>query len=301
VRRRRLKRVLVANRGEIAVRIIRACFDEQLESVAAVSEADRDSMAARLADDVICIGPPPAAQSYLHIPAIVGAALATGCDAIHPGYGFLSERPELADACEQNGLVFVGPPGEVIRRGGNKVGARDLARSIGVPIGEGSDPGTAEEAAGVAGRVGYPVLLKAAAGGGGRGMVRVHDADELKGAWDRASNEAQAAFGDGQLFLERYVANARHVEVQIMADGQGGIVALGERDCSCQRRYQKLVEEAPAAGLTPALRQGLWAAATELCRALDYRGRERSSSSSTPTARTSSSWRSTPASRSSTR
>src|SRR4051812_31813872 len=211
-----LNRVLVANRGEIAVRVVRACHDEGLEAVAVVSDADRGSLASRLADHTVEIG-----AGYLHVGSIGGAALASGSDAIHPGYGFLSERPELAEACAANGIVFVGPPADVIRRGGNKVEARTLARSVGIPIGEGSDrASTAGEAEAAAQKIGFPVLLKAAAaGGGGRGMVRVADASELRGAFERASNEAQAAFGDGTLYVERYVANARHVEVQVLADG----------------------------------------------------------------------------------
>jgi acetyl-CoA carboxylase biotin carboxylase subunit len=263
--------VLVANRGEIAVRIVRACFDEQLESVAAVSEVDRDSLAARLADDAVCIGPAAASQSYLSIGAVIGAALASGCDAIHPGYGFMSERPELAEACDANGLTFVGPPADVIRRGGNKVQARELARSIGIPVGQGSErASSANEAERVATGIGYPVLLKAAAGGGGRGMVRVSDAAEIHASYERAAHEANQAFGDGTLYVERYVSNARHVEVQVLADGQGGVVHLGERDCSCQRRYQKLVEEAPASWLAPGLRAALGDAATGLALALGY-------------------------------
>jgi acetyl-CoA carboxylase biotin carboxylase subunit len=268
-----LRRVLVANRGEIAVRIIRACFDEGLECVAAVSEADRDSLAARLADDVVCIGPAPASRSYLSVAAVVGAALATGCDAVHPGYGFLSERPELAAACEAHGIAFVGPPADVIRRGGNKVEARRLAREAGIPVGAGSErSATRDGVAAVADAVGYPVLLKAAAGGGGRGMVRVSNPAELGAAYDRAANEALQAFGDGSLYVERYVANARHVEVQILADAHGGLVHLGERDCSSQRRFQKLVEEAPASGVPVEVRRDLGAAAAALAAALGYTG-----------------------------
>jgi acetyl-CoA carboxylase, biotin carboxylase subunit len=270
---RRLRRVLVANRGEIAVRIVRACFDEGLESVAVVSQADLGSLASRLADDSVCIGPAPATKSYLNVGAIVGAAIATGCDAVHPGYGFLSERPELAEACERAGIVFVGPPADVIRRGGNKVEARRIAESAGIPVGAGSDRAeSAEQAEAVADGIGYPVLLKAAAGGGGRGMVRVEEASELKPAYQRASHEAQQAFGDGTLYVERYVANARHVEVQVLADSHGGVIHLGERDCSAQRRYQKLIEEAPASALPDRLRTKLCDAATALARALDYSG-----------------------------
>lgn len=267
-----LRRVLIANRGEIAVRIARACFDEGLECVAVVSEADRGSMVTRLAERVVEIGPAAANQSYLNVAAIVGAAIATRCDAVHPGYGFLSERPELAAACVQHGLVFVGPPADVIRRGGDKVAARQAARELGIPVGDGSDAiESVDEARRIAGQVGYPVLLKAAAGGGGRGMVQVHAEDEMRDAFLRASTEAAAAFGDGTLFLERYVTNARHVEVQIVADAHGEVIHLGERDCSCQRRYQKLVEEAPARAVPTHLREAICGAAVALARALNYR------------------------------
>jgi acetyl-CoA carboxylase biotin carboxylase subunit len=253
-----MRRVLVANRGEIAVRVVRACHDERLETVAIVSEADRGSLASRLADHTVQV------DGYLNVGAVVGAAILAGCDAIHPGYGFLSERPELAEACERHGIAFVGPPADVIRRGGNKVHARADAREAGIPVGEGSDDLESAE------RIGYPVLLKAAAGGGGRGMVRVDGPEQLRAARDHASREAQAAFGDGSLYVERYVGNARHVEVQILADAHGTVVHLGERDCSCQRRYQKLVEEAPASALPQALRAALCAAAVQLARALGY-------------------------------
>jgi acetyl-CoA carboxylase biotin carboxylase subunit len=273
MRARPLRRVLIANRGEIAVRIARACFDEGLECVAAVSEADRDSLAARLADGAICIGPAAATASYLNVGAVVGAAIAARCDAVHPGYGFLSERAELAQACAVHGLTFVGPPADVIRRGGDKVAARCAARDLGIPVGEGSDAITSAAAARrVAADIGYPVLLKAAAGGGGRGMVQVHREDALEEALLRAATEAQLAFGDGTLFLERYVTNARHVEVQVLADEHGQVVHLGERDCSCQRRYQKLVEEAPAAAVPAHLRAAIGAAAVDLARALGYVG-----------------------------
>ncbi|MGE0487457.1 MAG: acetyl/propionyl/methylcrotonyl-CoA carboxylase subunit alpha [Gammaproteobacteria bacterium] len=273
MRYRPLRRVLIANRGEIAVRIARACFDEGIECVAAVSEADRDSLAARLADGAICIGPAAATASYLNVGAVVGAAIAARCDAIHPGYGFLSERAELAQACADHGLTFVGPPADVIRRGGDKVEARRAARALGIPVGEGSDAiASAAEARRIVAGIGYPVLLKAAAGGGGRGMVQVHGEAELEEAFLRASTEAKQAFGDGTLFLERYVTNARHVEVQVLADGQGHVIHLGERDCSCQRRYQKLVEEAPAAAVPAHLRATIGEAAVRLARALDYVG-----------------------------
>lgn len=270
-RARPLRRVLIANRGEIAVRIARACFDEGLECVAAVSEADRDSLAARMADSAVCIGPASATHSYLSIPAVIAAAIATRCDALHPGYGFLSERPELAEACAAHGITFVGPPADVIRRGGNKVEARALARELGIPVGDGSDAiADVDTALACADTTGYPVLLKAAAGGGGRGMVQVHRRDDLAEAFHSASTEAAAAFGDGTLFLERYVTNARHVEVQVLADTHGNVIHLGERDCSCQRRYQKLVEEAPATAVPEALRAQIRDSAVRLARTLGY-------------------------------
>ncbi len=268
-----LRRVLVANRGEIAVRIVRACADEGIESVVAVSEADRESRAALVADRAVCIGPASAAASYLDVHRVVAAALGTGCDAIHPGYGFLSERPELPEACADNGLVFVGPSADTIRRGGDKAVARQLAASLGIPVGAGSDTiADASTARSAADRVGYPVVLKAAAGGGGRGMVLVEDPDAIVSAFEAASREAQAAFGDGRMYLERFITRARHVEVQVLADTHGAVVHLGERDCSAQRRYQKLVEEAPDTAVPIEVRRALRHAAVELARALDYVG-----------------------------
>jgi acetyl-CoA carboxylase, biotin carboxylase subunit len=268
-----LRRVLVANRGEIAVRIVRACADAGIESVVAVSEADRESRAALVADRAVCIGPAAASESYLDVPRVVAAALATGCDAVHPGYGFLAERPELARACAEHGLAFVGPAADVIARGGDKAAARELAASLGIPVGAGSM--VLRDAAGavaVADEVGYPVVLKAAAGGGGRGMVLVAEAAALPAAFEAASEEARLAFGDGRMYLERFLTRARHVEVQVLADAHGGVVHLGERDCSAQRRYQKLVEEAPAVLVAAEVRRDLCAAAIELARALGYVG-----------------------------
>jgi acetyl-CoA carboxylase biotin carboxylase subunit len=268
-----LRRVLVANRGEIAVRVVRACADEGIESVVVVSEVDRDSRAALVADRAVCIGPAAASSSYLDVGRVVAAALGTGCDAIHPGYGFLSERPELPEACAENGLAFVGPSADTIRRGGDKAAARRIAASLGIPVGAGSDTiddaTTAQE---IADRVGYPVVLKAAAGGGGRGMVLVEGPEGLAQSFENASREAQAAFGDGRMYLERFITRARHVEVQVLADQHGNVVHLGERDCSAQRRYQKLVEEAPATSVPVEVRRSLHEAAVELARALDYVG-----------------------------
>ncbi|MEN8673207.1 biotin carboxylase N-terminal domain-containing protein [Nocardioides sp.] len=269
-----LRRVLVANRGEIAVRVVRACFDEGLESVVAVSEVDRDSLAARLADRVVQIGPASASESYLSVDRIVAAALHAGCDAIHPGYGFLSERPELADACAENDLVFVGPPGDVMRRSGDKLRAREVAEKLGIPTGGGTAGlASLDEAIEAATRLdAYPLLMKASAGGGGRGMTIVRGPDDLRRAFERSRLEAERAFGDGTLYLERFIEQARHIEVQILADTHGNVRHLGERDCSAQRRYQKLVEEAPAVGLSSETTTGLREAAVRLCEGLSYVG-----------------------------
>ena len=268
-----MRRVLVANRGEIAVRIVRACFDEGLESVVAVSDADRESLAALLADRAVVIGPAAAAESYLSVDRIVAAARAAECEAIHPGYGFLSERPELAEACEEHGLVFVGPPAAVMRRSGDKLRAREVARSVGIPTGGGS--GAVESPSDVVAHAdaqGYPLMLKASAGGGGRGMAIIEGPDDVERHFARARAEAQQAFGDGTLYAEPYIRRARHVEAQILGDTHGNVVHLGERDCSCQRRYQKLVEEAPASGLPPETSAAIREAAVKLGRALEYVG-----------------------------
>ena len=268
-----LKRVLVANRGEIAVRIVKACFDEGIESVLAVSQADQGSLGAQLADRTVVIGPAAAAESYLDVGRVVAAAKVTGCDALHPGYGFLSERPELAAACEEEGVIFIGPSAAAMRRSGDKATARALAKELDVPINEGSDViETEAEARAIAGEIGYPVLLKASAGGGGRGMRMVESEDGMAAAFAAAHGEAEAAFGDGRLFLERYVRAARHVEVQVLGDAAGNVVHLGTRDCTLQRRYQKLIEEAPAPDLSDALRNEIQDAAVRLIGALDYTG-----------------------------
>jgi len=269
-----MRKVLIANRGEIAVRVVRACFDEGLESVVAVSDADRDALAARLADQTVVIGPAAATESYLSVERIVAAALHAGCDAVHPGYGFLSERPELAQACADNGITFVGPPAEVMLRSGDKLQARDLARSLGIPTGGGTTALEDRQAAVNAAKEldAFPLILKASAGGGGRGMKIVRDLTELEKAFDTAQEEALRAFGDGRVYLERYVEHARHVEVQVLADSHGNVCHLGERDCSTQRRHQKLIEEAPAAGLPEALVEQIRASAVRLARELDYVG-----------------------------
>ncbi|MDR7416536.1 MAG: acetyl-CoA carboxylase biotin carboxylase subunit [Armatimonadota bacterium] len=266
-----VSRVLIANRGEIAVRIIRACRALGLEAVLAVSEADRESLPARMADRVVCIGPASAQHSYLNIGAIVAAALGTGADAVHPGYGFLAESPELAEACAEYGLVFVGPRPEQIRLMGNKLEARRLAERCGVPVLPGSEPvRSAGEAVRKAEEIGFPVMLKAAAGGGGRGMKVAHTPRELEAHFAAAAGEARAAFGDDTLYLERYVPHARHVEVQILADAHGTVLHLGDRDCSLQRRHQKVVEEALAPNLSDSLRTSLWSAAVTLARSMGY-------------------------------
>ncbi|MCU1477384.1 MAG: Acetyl-CoA carboxylase biotin carboxylase subunit [Subtercola sp.] len=269
-----MKSVLIANRGEIAVRLVKACFDEGLESVLVVSAADRDSLAARLADRVVVIGPASAAESYLSIDRVVMAAMTSGCDALHPGYGFLSERAELVDACEEAGITFVGPPADVMRRSGSKLGARAVAASIGIPTGAGTAGLTKVDAAIDAADAldNYPLLLKASAGGGGRGMTIIRSADDLRQNFVRASTEAERAFGDGTLYMEPYIERARHVEVQILADTHGNVCHLGERDCSAQRRYQKIIEEAPSTGLSSRLVDEIRASAVELAAALEYVG-----------------------------
>ena len=268
-----ISRVLIANRGEIAVRILRACFDEGLETVLVVSDADRGSLAAQLADRTVCIGPPSATESYLDIGRLMTAAMGTGCDALHPGYGFVSERAELSEACVEAGIAFVGPQPDAMRRSGDKAAARAVARELGIAVGEGSEIiGSEAELSAAAERIGFPLLLKAAGGGGGRGMRRVDAQDELRGAFTAASVEAQQAFGDGRLFVERFVRRARHVEVQVLADRHGGAVHLGTRDCTLQRRYQKLIEEAPAPDLPDRLGDEIPEAAVRLIRALDYEG-----------------------------
>jgi acetyl-CoA carboxylase, biotin carboxylase subunit len=266
-----VSRVLVANRGEIAVRVLHACQELGFETVLAVSDADRDSLPARLADRTVCIGPARAADSYLDVGAVVTAAVGTGCDALHPGYGFLAESPALARACAAAGIVFVGPGVDHIRRMGDKIRARQLARELGVP----TLPGTgriasADEAAGLAHDIGLPVIVKASAGGGGRGMKVVTAAADLPAVLTTAAAEAQAAFGDPTLYLERFVANARHVEVQVLGDRYGHVVHVGERDCSLQRRNQKVVEEAPAPRMPEPVRQEIRAAAVRLAASIGY-------------------------------
>ncbi len=264
-------RVLVANRGEIAVRIIRALHELGIGAVAVYSTADRDALHVELADQAVCIGPPAAAESYLRIPSVIAAAETSGCDAVHPGYGFLAENPAFVRACEENDLVFVGPPAEVMERMGDKVRAKEEMRAAGVPLVPGSASARLEELRRAAGDVGYPILLKAAAGGGGKGMRLVSSEDELESSFTAASAEADAAFGDGTLYLEKAVTPARHVEIQVLCDVQGGILTLGERECSIQRRHQKLVEESPSAALDAAAREEMESAVERACAAIGYR------------------------------
>jgi acetyl-CoA carboxylase biotin carboxylase subunit len=268
-----MKRLLIANRGEIAVRIVRACREAGIESIAVFSDADATARHALLADRAVRIGPAPAAESYLDIDALLNAARSTGADAIHPGYGFLSERPELARACAESGLIFVGPPADVIARMGSKLAARELMESAGVPVVPGATPRDQSDAGVVAAarEIGFPVLIKASAGGGGKGMRTVRrEADALEAA-AAARREALAAFGDGTLYVERLIERPRHVEVQILADANGSVVHLFERDCSLQRRHQKVIEESPSPGVTAALRDELGAAAVAAARAAGYR------------------------------
>jgi acetyl-CoA carboxylase, biotin carboxylase subunit len=267
-----VKRILVANRGEIAVRVIRACRALGLQTVAVYSEADRGALHTRLADRALCIGPPAASQSYLNVNAILAVAKGTGCDAVHPGYGFLAENAAFAEACRDHGVIFVGPPPEAMRALGDKLQARHMARTLGVPTVPGSAASvkTPAEAEAVAARIGYPILLKAAAGGGGRGMRVVRAPGALVPALEQAGAEAGAAFGDPTLFIERFLENVRHVEVQIIADAHRSAVHLGERDCSVQRRHQKLLEEAPSPVLTSGVRGEMTDAALVLCRHAGY-------------------------------
>jgi acetyl-CoA carboxylase biotin carboxylase subunit len=266
---RPIRRVFIANRGEIALRVLRTCREMGLETVVAVSTIDRHGQAARLADRAVCIGPPAASASYLSIPSVISAALGSGCDALHPGYGFLSESPEFAQTCVDNGLTFIGPRPEVVAEAGDKARAREIARAAGIPVLSGSPiVETVDDAVAAARGIGFPVLIKAAAGGGGRGMSVVEDEVELRGRFAGAGNEALSAFGDGRLFVERFIRNARHIEVQVLGDRLGDVVELGERDCTLQRRHQKVVEESPAAGLPAELRAAIRASGLAFAQAI---------------------------------
>jgi len=266
------RRVLIANRGEIAQRIIRACRELSIETVAVYSTADEGAIYLRQADETICIGPGPSAKSYLSIPAIIAAAEVADADAIHPGYGFLSENEHFAEVCRACKIHFIGPEPETIAKLGDKVAARELAHAAGVPIVPGSDGPVEDEqeAMAVAQQIGFPVMIKAAAGGGGRGMRIARNEPSLVTGYHAAKSEAQAAFGDGTVYLEKFVENPRHIEVQILADKYGNIVHLGERDCSIQRRHQKLVEESPSPSLTPELRARICESAVKVARQANY-------------------------------
>ncbi|MBE3583753.1 MAG: acetyl-CoA carboxylase biotin carboxylase subunit [Limnochordaceae bacterium] len=265
-------KVLIANRGEIAVRIIRACQEMGIATVAIYSEADREALHVRLADEAFCVGPAPSSKSYLNVPNILSTALLLGADAIHPGYGYLSERASFAEMCASHGLVFIGPSPAVMELMGDKIAARRRMAQAGVPVLPGSDGPVRSlaEAVQVASQIGYPVMIKAAAGGGGKGMRLAHDQEELERFVPLARAEAQAAFGDGSVYLEKYLENARHIEVQLLGDNSGHVIHLGERECSVQRRHQKVLEEAPSSLLTPAERARLGEIAVQGAKAVGY-------------------------------
>lgn len=268
------KRIFIANRGEVAVRIIRTCRDLGIETVIGYAEPDAEQLAVMMADQAVCLGPAALAESYLNVDRILTVALATGCEAVHPGYGFLSENADFAERVAAEGLVFIGPEAAVIRRMGDKIAAREAMQEAGVPVIPGSREALADHEAALAfGEAhGYPVLLKAAAGGGGRGMRLVWEAEAMRQAFADATRESTAAFGDGRLYIERFITSAKHVEVQIIADGEGRVCHLGERDCSLQRKQQKLLEETPCRRLDPALRDAICAAAVRAAAAVGYSG-----------------------------
>ena len=268
------KKVLIANRGEIALRVIRACKELGIQTVAVYSEADRESLHVRFADDDVCIGPPPSRDSYLRIPRLIAAAEITGADAIHPGYGFLAENAEFAETCAASNVTFIGPSAEQIRVMGDKAAARRAMSEVGVPIVPGT-PGPVEEsdaALDFARTIGFPVIIKAAAGGGGKGMRVARDADDFARSFQLARSEALSAFGNGDVYVEKYLERPRHIEFQIMGDRYGSVIHLGERDCSVQRRHQKLIEEAPSPAMTPALRESMGNAAVAGATAINYVG-----------------------------
>ena len=265
-------RVLVANRGEIAVRVIHALHELGVEAVAVYSTADRDASHVGLADQAVCIGPPTAADSYLSIANVVAAAETTGCEAVHPGYGFLAENAEFVRACDDNNLVFIGPTADVVEQMGDKVLAKEAMRAAGVPLVPGSDGAAGvSELREAAVQAGFPVLLKASAGGGGKGMRLVGSEDELDAAFASASAEAEAAFGDGSIYVEKAISPARHVEIQVLCDDNGNVLTLGERECSIQRRHQKLIEESPSVALDPERREAMESAVERACEAIGYR------------------------------
>lgn len=270
-----LKRILIANRGEIALRIQRACKELGIETVAVHSTIDRSLMHVALADQSICIGPPPSNKSYLNIPALISAAEATGCDAIHPGYGFLSENVEFAEAVESSGFTFIGAPASVIKIMGDKVAAINTMKAAGVPCVPGSDGPLSDDYElnkQIAARIGYPIIIKASGGGGGRGMRVVRSEEALKESIEMTKAEAKAAFNNSTVYMEKYLENPRHIEIQVMADNFGNAVYLAERDCSMQRRHQKVVEEAPAPGITQEQRERIGSRCAEACKQIGYRG-----------------------------
>ena len=268
------KKVLIANRGEIALRVIRACRELGIKTVAVYSEADRESLHVRFADDDVCIGAPPSRLSYLRIPAIIAAAEITGADAIHPGYGFLAENAEFADTCGASNITFIGPTGDQIRAMGDKASARRLAKEAGVPTVPGSEGilADAEEALEVARGIGFPVIIKATAGGGGKGMRIAREPDQFIQLFNLAQNEALSAFGNGDVYVEKFLEHPRHVEIQVLGDTYGRVIHLGERDCSVQRRHQKLIEESPSPALDEGLRARMGEAAVQLASAIHYVG-----------------------------
>ena len=269
-----IKKVLIANRGEIALRIIRACRELGIRTVAVYSEADRYSLHVRFADEAICIGPPPSKESYLNIPRIMAAAEVTGADAIHPGYGFLAENAHFADICLTSGITFIGPTPEMITAMGDKAFAKDTMRKAGVPVVPGSDGIIKDvaEAKRIAKEIGVPVIIKATAGGGGRGMRIVRDLDEVEKAFNTASTEAEAAFGNGGVYIEKYLEEPRHIEIQLLGDAFGTVIHLGERDCSVQRRHQKLIEESPSPAVDDELREAIGGAAVKGAKSVKYLG-----------------------------
>ena len=270
-----LKKVLIANRGEIALRVLRACREMGIATVAVHSEADKDSLHVKLADESVCIGPAPSPQSYLNIPAIIAAAEVTGADAVHPGYGFLAENANFAEQVEQSGFIFIGPRADTIRLMGDKVSAKQAMQEAGVPCVPGSDgalPDDPETIIKTAAKVGYPVIIKASGGGGGRGMRVVEREEDLIKSVEMTKAEAGAAFGNPMVYMERYLQRPRHVEIQVLADEHGNAIYLGERDCSMQRRHQKVIEEAPAPGITAKEREKIGKACVEACKRIGYRG-----------------------------
>ncbi len=269
------EKILIANRGEIALRVLRACRELGIKTVAVHSEADADAKYVVLADESVCIGPPPSQGSYLNIPAIISAAEVTGAEAIHPGYGFLSENADFAERVENSGFVFIGPRAETIRLMGDKINAKTTMKAAGVPVVPGSEgqlPQDPKELKKLAGDIGYPVLIKAAAGGGGRGMRVVDKEEDLLGALDLTRNEARTAFGNDTVYMEKYLAQPRHIEIQVLSDEHGNAVFLGERDCSMQRRHQKIIEEAPAPGIPEKLRNKIGESCVAACKRIKYRG-----------------------------